>query len=137
MKKEWDYNCSACVNLQNLIRTGTVDPNIGSILLLDVFPIEALYTRLISYEWKGLPTESIDMFGQILMEFRRDVVLLDRQLVRIETTGVDDILMEAVDALFSHVQHHKKVLDETWDHLVKGIETIKVLVSTEESHNTK
>jgi hypothetical protein len=45
--------------------------------------------------------------------------------------------MEAVDALFSHVQHHKKVLDETWDHLVKGIETIKVLVSTEESHNTK
>jgi len=133
MKKELDYNSSACADLQNLIRTREVNAKKEPILLLDVFPIEALYARLISYEWKGVPAETVEGFGQLLMEFRRDVILLDKNLDRIQSLGVDEInpdFLVILDGLFSQVQHRKTILDEMWGILVKGIDDIKVRVST-------
>jgi len=136
MKKELDYNYSACADLQNLIRTGEVNAKNEPILLLDVFPIETLYTRLISYEWKALPAETIEGFGQLLMEFRRDVILLDKNLDRIQLIGIDEInpvFLDVLDGLFSQVQHRKTALDKMWDELVKGIDDIKIRVSTNAS----
>jgi hypothetical protein len=131
MKKEWTRNFEICLLYEAWLSGQDPGSDLDSYPLIDVFPIETLYTRLVSYPWAALSEENISAFAGMLMNFRHAALLLDRQLVLVETRGqADDSSLGLIRDLSATVKGHKEGLDTCWEEIVSGIKAIKVIAST-------
>jgi hypothetical protein len=95
--------------------------------LIDLFLVEVLYTRLVSYSWKAIPKESLTLVVGIVRDLHLRFRRLDRHLMQIELTkGGDPTLQEYIKSIFSELKGQREHMEANWQGVIDSVGTMMV-----------
>jgi hypothetical protein len=99
----------------------------GGVPLLDVFLVEVLYTRLVSYSWKSIPKESLSLVLGIVRDLHLRFRRFDRHLMQLElSSGKDPVLQEYIKTIITELKGQREHMEANWQNVIDSVGTMKV-----------
>ena len=130
LHKHFLHNFGVCETLSCIMMDNKGLDSIKQAMIVDVFPIDLLYSRLSGHDWKILKGAGFDQMEDIIVDHRRMFNEISLTIEKIERNlNSEKFLPEFMNYLVSLLEkaaEAKQSFDKDWDTIVQSIGSIKL-----------
>ncbi len=127
LKEYFTHNFEVCESILSMIKHQKPRES-DRLYVIDVFAIDAIYSRLIGYSWKHIKGDGLDAVEKIIVYHRRLFNEVAITWNALHANPEQPNLVEYLFKLLEMLSEEKKRYDKEWDaHVNPAIESIKLV----------